>query len=143
MGSQTIQVSTRLRWLSMAEVVASAVKDHWRQGGGHAYSWLVVWNILYISLHIHMLRIIIPIDLHIFQRGRDQPPTSHSLRPLQSCPKRLSGVLRVPWQAGHEATRSPGQRRPVRMGHGSAGSAWINKGSPIIIYIHAYIHNYI
>jgi hypothetical protein len=35
--------------------------------------WLVVWNILDIFPYIG--NFIIPIDFHIFQRGRAQPPT--------------------------------------------------------------------
>ena len=36
--------------------------------------WLVVWDILYFSICIHMLGIIIPIDFHIFQRGWNHQP---------------------------------------------------------------------
>ena len=45
--------------------------------------WLVVWNIFYFPI---LLKILIPIDFHIFQRGRYTgtgiPPTSAALQSL-------------------------------------------------------------
>ena len=39
------------------------------------YSWLVVWNMIFLTFH--MLGIIIPIDFHIFQRGWNHQPVKH------------------------------------------------------------------
>ena len=57
-------------------------KNHW-----FIIIWLVVWNISYFPYGI-----ILPIDFHIFQRGRAQPPTSYF--PHQSCQKLgISSIL--------------------------------------------------
>ena len=38
--------------------------------------WLVVWNMFYFFIFFPYIgNLIIPIDVHIFQRGRAQPPT--------------------------------------------------------------------
>ena len=49
-----------------------------KRPGRFLNGWLVVWNMFYFPINIGFL--IIPIDVHIFQRGGPGPPTSMGIQ---------------------------------------------------------------
>ena len=92
---------------------------------GYSLHWLVVWNMFYV---FRILGIIIPIDFHIFQRGRAQPPTSTAF---------------PHWKDGCQGESSQGptnHEQEIRQNHSGAVVQCATK--MLSMYIYVYIYTY-